>query len=308
MKWFQQNRALGMLLVGFIICALLVGALFYWRWSVWADARQTFDQVAAERNRLQQLDPFPNDANYRKLQDYLKSYTAALDKFKEQLKGEVAAAPPLAPNEFQSRLRLVVIATLDRARANNVKLPDRFELGFDEFARTMPDTAVTRLLGQELSQIQKLINIVLDAKVDSVTSFRRAPLTEEHGASPTPTPSPAPGQMVATAKPGSTPAPTLIQRNIVDVSFKAAPGVARKVLNENEVFQVVGCAIEVLNTLGHGLVEKPYENALVVEFGLRKIPFRQQPSFDVVYKAQTVGVFIPDLIAFDAAVCGHKSH
>src|SRR5213596_2704765 len=228
MKWFQQNRALGMLLVGFIICALLVGALFYWRWSVWADARQTFDQVAAERNRLQQLDPFPNDANYRKLQDYLKSYTAALDKFKEQLKSEVAAAPPLAPNEFQSRLRLLVIATLDRARANNVKLPDRFELGFDEFARTMPDTAVTRLLGQELSQIQKLINIVLDAKVDSVTSFRRAPLTEEHGASPTP----APGPIVATAKPGSTPAPTLIQRNIVDVSFKAAPGVARKVLNE----------------------------------------------------------------------------
>jgi GxxExxY protein len=29
----------------------------------------------------------------------------------------------------------------------------------------------------------------------------------------------------------------------------------------------------VLNTLGHGLVEKPYENALVVEFGLQAIPF-----------------------------------
>jgi GxxExxY protein len=37
-----------------------------------------------------------------------------------------------------------------------------------------------------------------------------------------------------------------------------------------EVFQIVGCAIEILNTLGHGLLEKPYENALVVEFGLRK--------------------------------------
>ena len=193
---------------------------------------KTFDQVAAERNRLQQLDPFPNDANYRKLQGYLESYTAALDKFKEQLKGEVAPAPPLAPNEFQSRLRLVVIATLDRARANNVKLPDKFQLGFDEFAKAMPDTAVTSLLGQELSQIQMLINILLDAKVDSVTSLRRAPLPEEHGASPTPTPSPAPGRRIATAKPGSTPPPPLITRNIVDISFKAAPGAARKVLNE----------------------------------------------------------------------------
>jgi GxxExxY protein len=71
-----------------------------------------------------------------------------------------------------------------------------------------------------------------------------------------------------------------------------------KLLFRDEVFQIVGCAIEVLNTLGHGIVEKPYENALVVEFGLRKIPFRQQPAFDVLYKGQQVGLFVPDLIAF----------
>jgi GxxExxY protein len=79
-----------------------------------------------------------------------------------------------------------------------------------------------------------------------------------------------------------------------------------KLLAKEEVFQIVGCAIEVLNTLGHGLVEKPYENALVVEFGLRKISFRQQPVFDVLYKDQKVGLFIPDLITFDAVVVDTK--
>ena len=69
-----------------------------------------------------------------------------------------------------------------------------------------------------------------------------------------------------------------------------------------EVFQIVGCAIELLNTLGPGLVEKPYENALVVEFVLRDVPFRQQPPFDVIYKGKKVGLFVPDLIAFDAIV------
>ena len=68
----------------------------------------------------------------------------------------------------------------------------------------------------------------------------------------------------------------------------------------------MGCAIEVLNTLGHGLIEKPYENALVVEFGLRKISFLQQPAFDVLYKGQKVGLFIPDLIAFDVIVVDTK--
>jgi GxxExxY protein len=77
-------------------------------------------------------------------------------------------------------------------------------------------------------------------------------------------------------------------------------------LLKTEVFQIVGCAIEVLNTIGHGLLEKPYENALVVEFGMRKIPFRQQPSFDVLYKGQKIGLFVPDLIAFDSVVVDTK--
>ena len=77
-------------------------------------------------------------------------------------------------------------------------------------------------------------------------------------------------------------------------------------LLKTAVFQIVGCAIEVLNTLGHGLLEKPYENALVVEFGMREIPFRQQPSFDVLYKNQKIGVFVPDLIAFDTVVVDSK--
>ena len=81
---------------------------------------------------------------------------------------------------------------------------------------------------------------------------------------------------------------------------------SEKLLLKDEVFHVVGCAIEVLNTLGHGLIEKPYENSLVVEFGLRKVPFRQQPLFDILYQGHKVGLFIPDLIAFDAVVVDTK--
>jgi len=79
-----------------------------------------------------------------------------------------------------------------------------------------------------------------------------------------------------------------------------------KLLFKEEVFQIIGSAIEVLNTLGHGIVEKPYENALVVEFGLRQIPFKQQPAFDVLYKGQRVGAFAPDLIVFNSIVVDIK--
>jgi GxxExxY protein len=72
-------------------------------------------------------------------------------------------------------------------------------------------------------------------------------------------------------------------------------------------FAIVGCAMEVLNELGAGLHEKPYENALVVEFGLRGIAAAQQRSFPVSYKNIQVGEYIPDLIAGDAVVVDAKT-
>ena len=77
-------------------------------------------------------------------------------------------------------------------------------------------------------------------------------------------------------------------------------------LLKDEVYQIVGSAMEVLNGIGHGLHEKPYENALVVEFGLRKIFFKQQPNYPVIYKGQAVGLFIPDLIAYGSVIVDTK--
>jgi hypothetical protein len=230
MNWFQQNRWLGTFLVVFGICALIAGILFFLAGSNWSSARSAFDTATAERSRLEGLDPFPNDVNYRKMQDHLKNYSVALDKFKEELKIQAAPAPPLAPNEFQSRLRQVTVTTINRAHANSVKLPDNFHLGFDEFATSLPKTEMASLLGQELSQIQMLINILVEARVDSLTSLHRTPLPEERGIAPAPTPAPAP---VPAGRKGAPQASLkLLERNVVDLSFKAVPSAARRVLNQ----------------------------------------------------------------------------
>ena len=80
----------------------------------------------------------------------------------------------------------------------------------------------------------------------------------------------------------------------------------QKLYLKEEVYQIVGCAMEVLNVLGHGLLEKPYENALVVEFGIKKTPYKQQPRFDVIYKTKKVGEYVPDLIVFEQIVVDTK--
>lgn len=79
-----------------------------------------------------------------------------------------------------------------------------------------------------------------------------------------------------------------------------------ELISPSDTHQIIGCAMEVLNALGHGLIEKPYENALVVEFGIRGIPFEQQWRFDIHYKGIRVGEFIPDLIAFGRVIVDTK--
>jgi len=69
-------------------------------------------------------------------------------------------------------------------------------------------------------------------------------------------------------------------------------------LFSDETRVLIGCAFEVLNNIGHGFIEKTYENVLVVKFGLRSIPYSQQPEFDATYKTIEVGKFIP------AFICG----
>ena len=77
-------------------------------------------------------------------------------------------------------------------------------------------------------------------------------------------------------------------------------------LCKEEVYQVVGCAMEVLNTLGDGLLEKPYENALADELKQQGIPFAQQPRFPITYKSVNVGEYLPDLIVADKVIVETK--
>ena len=82
--------------------------------------------------------------------------------------------------------------------------------------------------------------------------------------------------------------------------------VGSPLLHKKETKAIIGCAFDVLNGVGHGLHEKIYENALVVAFRQRNIPFTQQRRFPVVFLGVTVGEFVPDLVVFGAVIVDAK--
>lgn len=69
---------------------------------------------------------------------------------------------------------------------------------------------------------------------------------------------------------------------------------------------MIGSAFAVLNAVGHGYHEKPYENGLAVEFRFREIPFVQQPRYPIFYRGVQISEFVPDLIAFGKIIVDAK--
>jgi GxxExxY protein len=53
---------------------------------------------------------------------------------------------------------------------------------------------------------------------------------------------------------------------------------------KDEVYAIVGAALDVYNELGSGFLEAVYQEAMELEFGWRTIPFEPQKELCIYYK------------------------
>jgi GxxExxY protein len=60
--------------------------------------------------------------------------------------------------------------------------------------------------------------------------------------------------------------------------------------------KIISCAIEVHSTLGPGLLEGVYEEALAYEFDLRGIKYQRQKEINLLYKGKGIGIHRVDFI------------
>lgn len=255
MNWFRENPFWSAFIAIAGGALLLAAGFFWWTKASYEDAMAKYRESAAEQTRLESGNPYPSAANVAKMKTYLDNYKAALDKLKAELKTRMLTEAPLAPNEFQTRLRQAIIRTTENARNNRVKLPANFFLGFDEFVSSLPSPEDAPALGQELSQVQLLLNTIIEARVDAITAFRRVahPGTAT-AAGPVPATTPSRGP------PKPSPGPKLIEQRTVDFAISASLTAGRRVINqiaaENEQFFIIR-AVHVKNQKDKG---PPREN------------------------------------------------
>jgi len=83
---------------------------------------------------------------------------------------------------------------------------------------------------------------------------------------------------------------------------------SRELILKDEVYAVVGAAMEVSNELGTGFLEAVYQEALGIELAERQVPFVQQEPIRICYKGRKlVKEYIPDFLCFGQVVVEIKA-
>ena len=70
---------------------------------------------------------------------------------------------------------------------------------------------------------------------------------------------------------------------------------------------IIGAAMEVRKILGAGFLESVYEEALAIEFDLRRIPYERQKPIDVRYKGRPAKQFACDFVVSNKVLVALKA-
>jgi GxxExxY protein len=65
---------------------------------------------------------------------------------------------------------------------------------------------------------------------------------------------------------------------------------------------ILAAAFDVANVLGPGFLEKVYERALMKELRLRSLTTKSQVKHSILYKGESVGDYIADLVVQDSVI------
>jgi GxxExxY protein len=77
---------------------------------------------------------------------------------------------------------------------------------------------------------------------------------------------------------------------------------------KEEVYQIIGVAMEVHKELGCGFLEVVYQEALEIEFRLKNIPYKREARLKIYYKGNLLKKFYEtDFVCFDKVIVETKA-
>ena len=80
------------------------------------------------------------------------------------------------------------------------------------------------------------------------------------------------------------------------------------VIYKDECYKIVGAALKVYNTLGHGFLEAVYQEALEIEFKRQQIPYEREKELKIQYDGVLLKqTYRADFICYDKIILELKA-
>lgn len=221
MDWVRKNKFLAGFIGAMAIGVAVMGYLLYATEARYDQTSQEYTSQVTELKRLEGLKPYPEEANLTRFADEKKSYGEAVNS----LQANMAALTPsqeksVSPTDFQNHLRDLVGDVLRSATQTGVALPEGFYLGFEQYRQQLPDAAATTLLSEQLTEVEQIVRILINRKIEKLNSIKRAPLPGESG-------------LTASSSAVEKPKPTgaeLVVRHPIEVAYTANANAFRETL------------------------------------------------------------------------------
>jgi GxxExxY protein len=75
-----------------------------------------------------------------------------------------------------------------------------------------------------------------------------------------------------------------------------------------QTYAIIGAAMQIHRTLGHGFLEAVYQEAALIEFPLQQIPFEREVPFEIHYKGTLLNThYRADFVCFGNIIVEFKA-
>jgi len=183
MNWFKENPFLSGLLAVTLLATATLGFFLFQSWSSYGEVAEACTVAIEKLHKLQNKVPYPSDAN-------LKAEKAGLDDYREKLRAlrvklskmELPVDEKVTPQLFQDNLRAAVNGIKEKAAANNVRLPEKFYLGFERYQSEPPSSQAAPQLNREMRVLESFVTRLVEYKIQSLNELKRSPLPQEEAA------------------------------------------------------------------------------------------------------------------------------
>lgn len=165
------------LIVGGSICLVLMIAAGFLLWKFQGDYAKVQEELQSAQSRLEQLNrrsPFPSAENLEKTKENLASIQSYYSNVVTVLQKDQVEPESIEPSAFAPLLERGTHRVFERAKANGVKFPERFAMGFDRYAAgELPAPEHLPRLVTQVQHLESLLNLLIDARISELTALQR---------------------------------------------------------------------------------------------------------------------------------------